>query len=220
MQDKQTKFNLFFDGGNFRVFSVPCYWPYCPIEEYAGYLRETDYVFLFDWSAWTSQEHQIKISNALNGRAIFLSSSREAHEARCALGLNSHIVSNNIFINENRFFYDNEEQNKIYRAVYTARAAAVKRIGLAKKVSDLALVVDRSFKSDVVKIDNSWTSVPCRYLNQGSLGPISLRRLYSQAYCGLALSTREGACLTVTEYLLCGLPVVSTKAEHPMGLGG
>lgn len=35
----------------------------------------------------------------------------------------------------------------------------------------------------------------------------------NQAHCGLILSAEEGACLTSSEYLLCGIPVVSTPSR-------
>ena len=36
--------------------------------------------------------------------------------------------------------------------------------------------------------------------------------IYAQSRCGLILSSEEGACFAATEYLLCGLPVVTTPS--------
>lgn len=37
-----------------------------------------------------------------------------------------------------------------------------------------------------------------------------INEIYGQSRCGLILSAEEGACFAAMEYLLCGLPVVTT----------
>jgi hypothetical protein len=219
--ERNTKLNLFYEGEDFRIFSAPSFWPYCEPWEWAPYLKKTDYVCFLDWNPIRSPEHQLKINESIGDQAIFLSSSEVAHKMRKELGLNSVIFSNNAFVNEAVFTCGNNgTEDREFRAVYTARAAAFKRIGLAAIVQDLALVVNRSFASQVVKLDESYLDVPSKYINSGHLTAGQLCSIYNRSMCGLILSTTEGACFTVVEYLLSGIPVVSTRQETPNGLGG
>lgn len=124
-------------------------------------------------------------------------------------------------MNDSLFHVRNHDwTGRDFRAVYTARATPFKRIGLAREVVDVALVVNRNFVSGVVGLDETYQEVVPKYLNSGHLSPDELTGLYNRSTCGLILSNMEGACFTVVEYLLCGIPVVSTKPEHAIGLGG
>lgn len=219
--EHNTKLNIFYDCDDFRIFSAPSFWPYCQPWEWAKFLEPTDYVCFLDWNLIWSKDRQVQLAEAFGDRAIFLSSSEFAHNMRTELGLRSFLVSNNAFVNENIFICTNKTFNdREFRAVYTARAAAVKRIHLAAKTPKLALVVNRSFVSGVISLDESYLQVPNIYLNSGHLTAAELTSLYNRTKCGLILSSAEGACFTVVEYLLSGIPVVSTRPEAPRGLGG
>ena len=215
---EETKLNLFFDGGRFRIFSVPSFWPYCQPTTYGEHFKETDYLICLDWNPSISRENQIALAKGVRAKCIFFSGTEYTHNIRKEAGLESHLISNNCFVNPDLFQIT--PASKIYDAVYTARAMTIKRVGLAQAVPNLALIVDRWFQSAVAVPDDAYASVPASYLNERRLNAQELSGLYNQSRCGLILSPREGACFTVTEYLLCGIPVVSTKPEHPMGLGG
>ena len=55
--------------------------------------------------------------------------------------------------------------------------------------------------------------IPHSYLNERQLRPRTVSKILSASRVGLALSAAEGACLASSEYLLCGLPVVSTPSR-------
>lgn len=59
-----------------------------------------------------------------------------------------------------------------------------------------------------------------QYINERHLTGLEIAEIYNRSRCGLILSLMEGACFTVFEDLLSGLPVVSTRPESPLGLGG
>lgn len=220
-QAQNTYLNLFFDGEDFRIFSAPSLWPVCDASQWAPYLRKTDYVCFLDWNAIHSIESQLKAREAVGDNAIFLSGSEKAHNMRMEHGLKSFIFSNNSLVNESIFTCTNLDlEKRDYRAVYTARAAAIKRIGLSSQVRELALVINRSFVSQFIQLDESYQNVPYKYLNSSHLKKAELCSLYNRSRCGLILSTTEGACYTVVEYLLSGIPVVSTRPETSNGLGG
>ncbi|MGL5873057.1 MAG: glycosyltransferase [Xenococcaceae cyanobacterium] len=115
----------------------------------------------------------------------------------------------------NHNFYINEhllkplEQPKNYDAVYTARLDPVKRHWLAKNIERLFIA---TFGGD----GNLHTFCPelqHAEFNQAFLPHTELVKKYNQAYAGLCLSAIEGPMIASTEYLLCGIPVVSTPSK-------
>jgi glycosyltransferase involved in cell wall biosynthesis len=219
---KSVPLKLFADSDGVRVFSTPALWPYFMITEWAEMLRPNDYVLLFDWNPWWSlkKEQWAKVVPEHRKRqVIFMSGTEAAHAMRLELGYQSHLVSNNIHLNENEFQLQLDVE-QTYDAIYVARAASFKRIGLAAKVPRVALVTDRWFESSFAKPDEAWQTVPAAWINDRKLSVREVAKLYPQARTGLALSSAEGACFTVTEALLCGKPVVSTHAQDAFGLGG
>jgi ubiquinone/menaquinone biosynthesis C-methylase UbiE len=74
-------------------------------------------------------------------------------------------------------------------------------------VANLALVAGSNH-------GNAISEVPSHvYLNSRPLAPAEVFSLVTQAHCGLILSAVEGACYASSEYLLCGIPVVSTVSD-------
>ena len=96
---------------------------------------------------------------------------------------------------------------KIHDAIYVARRSAFKRHMLASKVARLALVAG-------INHGNSLTEVPPHdYLNSRQLSSQEVCEKVNASRCGLILSAEEGACFASSEYLLCGVPVVSTSSK-------
>jgi len=51
------------------------------------------------------------------------------------------------------------------------------------------------------------------YRNESQLDEASVAKVINQSRVGIILSESEGACFASSEYLLCGLPVVSTYSK-------
>ena len=119
-------------------------------------------------------------------------------------GFSGKIINQNCFLDENLF--EIRASEKIYNAVYTARRAPFKRHFLASRVDKLALIAG----------DNSGTSIEDLpdhvYLNDRHLNSSEVIDKLAQSKVGLILSEFEGACYSSSEYLLCGIPVVSTRS--------
>ena len=96
---------------------------------------------------------------------------------------------------------------KKFNAIYIARRSAFKRHMLASKVKNLALIAGNNHGKDISPIPEH------SYLNNKLLKPEEVCQKINQSHCGLILSEREGACFSSSEYLLCGVPVVSTKSS-------
>jgi glycosyltransferase involved in cell wall biosynthesis len=117
-------------------------------------------------------------------------------------GFTGKIINHNCFLDENKFKIIDSE--KLYDAIYTARFAEFKRHFLASKIENLALVAGNTWGLKTEEIPKY------KYLNKVHLSPEEVVQKLSESKCGLILSEFEGACYSSSEYLLCGLPVVST----------
>lgn len=87
-----------------------------------------------------------------------------------------------------------------------------KRPYLARAVPNIAYI-----KGKLYKINDSYDYSELQYsfINEIRISPEKVNDIYSESYCGGIFSSKEGACYSSSEYLLCGLPVVST-----VGRGG
>jgi glycosyltransferase involved in cell wall biosynthesis len=95
---------------------------------------------------------------------------------------------------------------KKYRAIYVGRRIALKRHMLAAKVNGLALVAGINHSRPVSEIPKHV------FLNDRQLTPEEVCVKINESHCGLILSDAEGGCFASSEYLLCGIPVVSTQS--------
>ena len=116
---------------------------------------------------------------------------------------------------EHEFTIQNSNPKK-YDAVYVAAAAPYKRIHLALAVKNLFVVTyfwpelrNDAGKWDLSFLDSRFASV---MHNEDRISRKEVGALINQAICGLALSRIEGAMWAVQEYLLCGIPVVTTRS--------
>ena len=130
----------------------------------------------------------------------------ETAAARAA-GFRSAWVNHNAWLDENRFPFFRPP--KEFRAVIVAQLAPYKRIHLAAKVRGLALVPAALFHL------HQPVDITClqdvRLLSD--LPSDQVAGVLQRSCTGLILSEEEGACFASSEYLLSGLPVVSTPSR-------
>lgn len=158
-----------------------------------------------------------KASPDIPDRIYFLSNTEEMHAARLRHGLNSHYVNIGCFVDESVFFPDTRVA-KQYDAVMTARfsmtgaGSELKRHHLTVRIERLALL-DPVFWSTERELRERYAQQSnCKFINRHRLSPSRVARLLRRAHVGLALSGLEGVCRASSEYLLTGLPVVSTHS--------
>ena len=134
----------------------------------------------------------------------FLSNDRAIHQMRLACGLQSYLIHHNSWLNEH--FFTIGSKNRIYDAVMNGRISesGYKRQYLAAKVDNLALIAERE-NYEVLPEGNK-----CSFISDHKLTPREVLDVYHQSKVGLILSAMEGGCFASSEYLLSGLPVVST----------
>jgi len=123
--------------------------------------------------------------------------------------LNAEFCNQNSFLDKNNYKIIKNE-DKIFDAVYLARFTPCKRHELASEVEPLKLIgsymdseVDYFRRSRKILSYAHWTR---------KVYAFNIYKYLNQARVGLCLSAEEGAMFVSAEYLLCGLPVVSTKS--------
>lgn len=131
---------------------------------------------------------------------------------------NAILCNHNCFLNEN-IFKINNKFNREYNAVINSRSIWIKRVYLADKVDKLLYIKGKN----TVKKKCLWDGYKDMKLTLESGIPMKkVVSLLNKSKIGLILSGNtgeniqhgyEGACYSCGEYLLCGLPVVSTFSQ-------
>jgi len=127
------------------------------------------------------------------------------------IGYKTILCSHNAFVDENLFYPMNIKQ-KTYNAVYNSQIAPYKRIELVRNINKLAIITfknengffDEVYYNDMIKI------VGKSIVNKNRIYPIEVNKILNQSKFGLILSAEEGGNYATVEYLLAGLPVIST----------
>jgi len=123
------------------------------------------------------------------------------------LGFSAILCNQNCFVDENIFKIQNEE--KIFRMVMNVRPEEMKRPWLAKNVDGLAIIQGKNYTKE-----KFWDlkQLNPQYMNEERIPREHVTKILNQSYVGGIFSEKEGACFASSEYLLCGLPVVSTES--------
>jgi glycosyltransferase involved in cell wall biosynthesis len=121
-------------------------------------------------------------------------------------------VNHNCFINERKFPPLAHAVRPRFDAVINANAGVWKRHYLARNVPSLAYITYS--KNEQGQMHWPVESFAPAWRNDRYLDENERLEIYADACCGLTLSACEGANYATTEYLLCGLPVVSS---HSLG---
>ena len=149
-------------------------------------------------------------------RVLYLSNTEEIHEMRVAAGLDSHFVNCGALIDAQHFAPLDVE--KRYDAVMISRFDwfeddQLKRHYLAELVPRLALLDPFAATRSRYYREHYAAKPNCHFINEEDLPPDEVARVLAQSSCGLILSPLEGLCRASSEYLLCGIPVVSTPSK-------
>jgi glycosyltransferase involved in cell wall biosynthesis len=117
---------------------------------------------------------------------------------------------------ENQFFI--VDTDKKYDAIYIAQARNFKRMWLAREIESLYVLTYRCGKFVNAAGENDLPAYEPRIAHADwNKGFIHDRRelstLISGSHAGLALSAKEGAMWASVQYLLCGIPVVTTPSK-------
>jgi glycosyltransferase involved in cell wall biosynthesis len=138
----------------------------------------------------------------------FLCNSPAEQENLANHGLDAVFCHQNAFIDENLYpVIPNAE--KLYDAIYIARVTPFKRQELARNIKTLRLIGWTS-PQEKEYFDSVMASMPQA---EWSIN-VASSKIYNEinaARAGLCLSEEEGAMFVSTEYMLCGIPAVTTR---------
>jgi hypothetical protein len=159
----------------------------------------------------------LKANGRVSDRIYFLSNTEEMHAIRLGHGLNSHYVNIGCFVDES-VFRPEPQVVREFDAVMNARfwkngdGTELKRHHLTGKIERLALLDPVFWSTDTSQREKYAQRDNCRFINHKRLSPAQVADVLRRTHVGLALSAREGVCRASSEYLLTGLPVVSTDS--------
>lgn len=154
-------------------------------------------------------------------RHIALCNTRPEVERFAAHGVSAILCSALAFVDETRYM-PAKNPLKEFDAIYNATLTPVKRHELCRDIESLGLIYH--WFADAGRLSASETlaryeaMLPrARFLNNEGgehqlFGPESVCAWINRARVGLCLSAREGVMLATIEYLLSGIPVVSTPS--------
>ena len=198
-----------------------------PAKELSPYLRKHKVTFLIS-VAWS-----LLVRNRLEKAAAVyrkqkrkypqhdiyvLANDQAEYDGLQAVGVPAVFCNHNAFLDEREYTIVPAE--KKYNGVINSRMKPYKRIELARGTKGLCIIasdtklypeytnflLDSMPDMDFIQFENRKFR---RCLNNRQIG-----ELYGACRSGLILSAEEGACFAAAEYLLCGLPVVTT---HNLG---
>ena len=149
-------------------------------------------------------------------RLVYLCNTRAELQAFTEVGLEAVFCNHNAFVDETIFSPETGIEPR-WRALVVAALAPYKRLHLARAVSSLAILAyeplgptaySHAIRSRLA--DKVWVNMKDGRLTW--LDSRAVSRVIRHARVGLCLSAREGAMYASAEYLLSGLPVVTTPS--------
>ena len=125
-------------------------------------------------------------------------------------GFHSILANQNCLIDYELFkIMDDGNVKAKYDMVMNCRPEMWKRPFLAEKVDNLAYIKGYNYGAEVY----DYNKLHYMYTNDRRLEVSEIVLIYNQSSCGGIFSEKEGACYVSSEYLLCGLPVISTESR-------
>ncbi len=168
-------------------------------------LSKDDHVLIMDWGS-VFPASALLISKANHPKNMYwCANGIEEKDSLRSMNVQAFLVSHNAFISNQVF--DIRKQEKTYNAIFNQSLIPFKRPSLASSVDGVVYTsgsppaagyadMIRRQKNSMVKINSN---------------PYEIADLINRSRCGLALSQAEGGNYATSEYLLCGVPVVTTR---------
>jgi glycosyltransferase involved in cell wall biosynthesis len=206
------------------VFVVPVGWDFfhglAHCRERAGG-RPFHVVMPTQWDVTATRQEYARIWNKTRhicpeATMLWLVPRRSDAELLAGIGINVMHCHKNAFLDETIFRPD-RNATKQYNAAFSANSAAFKRHELAWGVKRLALVTyifPGAESLDLVKgyRDLAYSNFDRETNTMNSLSAKGVASVLTQAHCGLMLSQEEGGNYASAEYMLCGLPLITTAS--------
>ena len=165
------------------------------------YFRKWNYEFTRNTLYTLNKEYNTK-------NIVWLSPDLDAILWAYEYGYNSIFCNQNCFIDYTKFNTENTEI--LYDAVMNCRPELWKRPYLAEEIDNLSYIKGATYGQKEIY---DYTKLTPKFMNEKIINMDKVIEIYNKSYCGLIFSESEGACYSSSEYLLCGLPVISTESR-------
>lgn len=201
---------------------------YCFEDLWQGMRRHSAY-FLCSWRWWIEDPVKISVAKRFEDahrrrypkhHFVHLCNTMRQYELFHERGFDAIFCNQNCLVDDS-IFRPLAGVHKTFDAVYDARLKRYKRHALAAKIEKLALIYDFSTAIDdprcAAKIRHQFSGA--HFFNHeragtyNALTPLQVNRRLNACRVGLCLSRREGAMYASMQYMLAGLPIVSTRSE-------
>ncbi|MFQ3577448.1 MAG: hypothetical protein SNJ52_00335 [Verrucomicrobiia bacterium] len=172
------------------------------------------------WAASAAAEAARLEREYRNVKTVLLANDRREFDILTRTGARCDLVNHACFVDERIFHPPEMVSERPWDAVLDAQLAPFKRHELAAEIQRLALITYRYAPTRNREWERRVSPIIDRahHFNRDGkrhyrfLSPEEVNRAYAKARCGLCLSAVEGPCKAGMQYLLAGLPVVSTEA--------
>ena len=206
-------FSLYFNHEKLRVFiieNIMHNWDW--LSKVAKNITERDFFYVY--CGWFHDEYFAKTYERIldelglsKNQFYIMYNSENEKNIFTRYNFYGDLINHNCWLDWNQSMKIMSNVDKLYDAIYVGRRSAFKRHMLAKNVSNLAIIAGNNHGNNISEIPD------CAYINEKPLTADEVCEKINQSKCGLLLSETEGACFSSSEYLLCGIPVVSTKSN-------
>ena len=200
------------------------YHNYCTQNDIGRHLPEDTGFFRLVFFAWDADA--VEVIRWLGGAQAqrpqdvfhFLSSDEFQTRDFTAAGLSARHVSHNAFLDESLYpVAETGPRTRRYGAVCISRMSRFKRHHLAQAVPRVlfigSVVADGDDQAYFEELAALMPEAEFTHREQRWLSTPEVARRANEAATGLILSEVEGGSYATTEYMLCGLPVVSTASR-------
>lgn len=207
--------------------------PFGPASYLAGRHPRTPFVFLrqMTWSyegwpaalALAARYHAFRRTHQ-NSRLVILANTLSAERRLAALGVDVLFASSNMFLDET-IFRPLPGMPREHQAIYNAQLNPYKRHHLAREIASCAYITYLPAFQDAGerrrRIEAFCAGLPRGHVvlneraddNFRTMNELEVNAALARAHVGLCLSKVEGQMYASVEYLLAGLPVVTTQNE-------
>ena len=170
---------------------------------------------IFILTSWYKTDQVSKIINMNNEYNIIILANSLEEKVFFQKKIKSDVLfcNHNAFLNENKYKIYNSIQKK-YDLVIDSAFHKYKNVNIAKKIQNTLHI--GYFKNNKIHegdkvVPNFGTLANFINVDYKRLDKHSINNYYNQSLIGGIFSEREGACFASSQYLLCGLPVISIK---------
>jgi glycosyltransferase involved in cell wall biosynthesis len=196
--------------------------------------RRAYFLFCFQWAFDKPTQIAKLVRGVDEHRIVYLCDTAPQQERFERAGLRAIVCNHNSLLDERIFRIDGNVEKR-FDAVYDAQINPFKRHLLAARIESLALISYLPSTRTLISYLSStrtraemsayaaevraalprahWFSDPFAPVEKPFLSPQQVSESLNRCRVGLCLSKLEGAMYASAQYLLCGLPVVSTRSE-------